>query len=269
MDHPLRIALAAAGIALALPAAAQVTFYEHEDFGGRSFTTREAAENLRGSGFNDRASSVVVHGSSRWEVCEDTDRGGRCVVLRPGPYPTLGAMGLNDRISSVRALGSRDRVDQARYAPPAPDYRRRPGERLFQAEVTSVHAVLGAREQRCWIDREQVPPEQRSRSNVPAALAGAVIGAVLGHQVGGGSGRDLATVGGAVAGGYAGSRVGGGGEPGPAQYRDVQRCNEVSAAARPDYWDVTYDFRGHEHRVQLMTPPGKTVTVNRQGEPRQ
>jgi uncharacterized protein YcfJ len=269
MSNTLRIALAAAGIALAVPAAAQVTFYEHENFGGRSFTTRDATENLQGSGFNDRASSVVVHGNGRWEVCANANREGRCVVLRPGPYPTLGAMGLNDRISSVRALRSRDRIDDARYAPVAPDYRRRRGERLFEAEVTSVHAVLGERDQRCWIEREQVAAQQRSHSNVPGALAGAVIGAVLGHQVGGGSGRDLATVGGAVAGGYVGSRTGRSGEAGPAPYRDVQRCNQVSAAARPDHWDVTYDFRGQEHHVQLMTPPGRTVTVNRQGEPRQ
>jgi uncharacterized protein YcfJ len=37
---------------------------------------------------------------------------------------------------------------------------------------------------------------------------------------------------------------------------------------RADYWDVTYEFRGDEHRVQLSAPPGRTVTVNAQGEPR-
>ena len=36
---------------------------------------------------------------------------------------------------------------------------------------------------------------------------GAVAGGLLGHQVGGGKGKTLATVGGAVAGGYVGNRV--------------------------------------------------------------
>ena len=38
--------------------------------------------------------------------------------------------------------------------------------------------------------------------------------------------------------------------------------------ARPDYWDVSYDFRGTEHHVQMATPPGPTITVNERGEPR-
>jgi uncharacterized protein YcfJ len=50
--------------------------------------------------------------------------------------------------------------------------------------------------------------------------------------------------------------------------QDVQRCTNVSSGANPDYWDVTYNFRGVEHRVQLSTPPGRTIAVNGNGEPR-
>ena len=32
--------------------------------------------------------------------------------------------------------------------------------------------------------------------------------------------------------------------------------------------DVTYNFRGYEHHVQTTSPPGRTILVNRQGEPR-
>ncbi|MDD5295929.1 MAG: glycine zipper 2TM domain-containing protein [Rhodocyclaceae bacterium] len=38
-------------------------------------------------------------------------------------------------------------------------------------------------------------------------VAGGLLGGILGHQVGGGSGRDLATVAGAVAGGFAGNEI--------------------------------------------------------------
>lgn len=65
----LKSALATAAFAFAAQAAAQVTFYEHEGFEGRSFTTEQQVNNLQRRGFNDRASSAVVL-RGRWEVCE-------------------------------------------------------------------------------------------------------------------------------------------------------------------------------------------------------
>jgi uncharacterized protein YcfJ len=265
--HKMTLALAA-GTAMALPVMAQVTFYEHEGFQGRSFTTERRVDNFDRYGFNDRASSVIVS-NSRWEVCDDAGFQGRCVVLRPGSYSSLGAMGLNDRVSSVRALPRDGDVDESRYAP-APvvdrDYRRRRNERLFEAPVTSVRAVVSQPDRRCWVEREQVT--QESRSSVPAGLAGAVIGGILGHQIGGGTGRDVATVGGAVAGAAVGARISRDHNGQPVTTQDVRRCDTTQAPAAPEYWDVTYSFRGVEHRVQLAAPPGRTVTVNRDGEPR-
>ena len=247
---------------------AQVTFYERERFEGRSFTTEEQVRNFRRYGFNDRASSVVVTGD-RWEVCESARFSGRCAVLRPGRYPSLAAMGLNDRVSSVRTVRGDERIEDRRYAPApvaAYDYRRRGDERLYQANVTSVRAVVGPPEQRCWIEKEQVAQEQ-GKANVPGAIAGALIGGILGHQVGKGRGNDLATVGGAVAGAAVGANVGRG-DGQAASTRDVKRCENVAGKIRPDLWDVSYTFRGQEHRMQVTSPPGRTVTVNERGEPR-
>ena len=246
--------------------AAQVTFYEREGFQGRSFTTEKQVGNLGRAGFNDRASSVVVFGD-RWEVCEDARFGGRCAVLRPGRYPSLAAMGLNNRISSVRDVSRNAQIDNNRYAPaPAAVYdnRRRHDERLYEANVTSVRAVAGAPEQRCWVEQEQVA-QGRSQINVPGAIVGAVIGGVLGHQIGNGRGNDVATVAGAAVGGAVGANVGRGQQT---EARDVQRCENVSGPIRPDYWDVSYNFRGEDHRMQMTTPPGSTVSVNERGEPR-
>ncbi|MET0519762.1 MAG: glycine zipper 2TM domain-containing protein [Burkholderiaceae bacterium] len=39
------------------------------------------------------------------------------------------------------------------------------------------------------------------------AIGGAVVGGILGHQLGGGTGRKIATIGGAAAGGYAGNEI--------------------------------------------------------------
>ncbi len=268
LTSTLKSTLALAALAVAAQASAQVTFYENDGFQGRAFTTNGAVQNFRERGFNDRASSVVVLGSP-WEVCENADFGGRCRVLREGQYPSLAAMGLNDRVSSVRAVSRNARYDDDRYAPPAPpayDNRRRGNERLYQADVTSVRAVVGTPQQRCWVEREQIAPEQRNNS-VPGAIIGAVLGGVLGHQVGGGTGRDLATAGGAVAGAVVGANVGRSSSP-AVQTQDVQRCADEPGGARPGYWDVTYDFRGQSHRIQMTTAPGPTVTVNRHGEPR-
>ena len=220
MNALMKTALAMVTVAIATQAAAEIILYEHDRFQGRSFTTQRQIGNFERAGFNDRASSVMVLGD-RWEVCDDVRFSGRCVVLRPGRYPSLSAMGLNDRVSSVRAVRRDTRIDDDRYAPaptPVYDSRRRRNERLFEANVTSVRAVVGPPEQRCWVEREQVVQDQRS-SNVPAAIAGAVIGGILGHQVGGGRGKDLATVGGAIAGGAVGANVGrSGGAPQPTSH---------------------------------------------------
>ena len=248
----------------------EITFYEQESFGGRSFTTDQALSNFDRADFNDRASSVVVVGGP-WEACEDVRFGGRCMILRPGRYPSFASMGLDNHLSSVRAVSAdaaRQAEDRYRTAPmPVYDSRPRADERLYEADVLSARAVLGTTGQRCWVERAQVAPEQ-SRANVPAAIAGALIGGILGHQVGGGRGKDLATVGGVVAGAAIGANVGRNGQQEPDVGQDVQRCEGTPRQARPDYWDVTYIFRGQEHRIQMSSAPGKTVRVNEQGEPR-
>ena len=116
METRLKSAVAVAALAVAGQALAQVTFYENENYQGRSFTTERQVGDLQRVGFNDRASSVVVQ-DERWEACEDIRFGGRCVVLRPGQYGSLTSMGLSGRIASVRAVERDQRVDDRRYAP--------------------------------------------------------------------------------------------------------------------------------------------------------
>ena len=249
---------------------AQVDLYENEGFQGRSVAARSAVDDFRRVGFNDRASAAVVTGGP-WEVCDDVRFGGRCVVLRPGQYPSLSAMGLNDRVSSARRVAVGVRVDERRYAPlpvVSRDYRRRDSERLFEADVTSVRAVVEDGGRQCWIEPEQVVQEQAT-ANVPGALLGAVIGGILGHQVGGGTGRDVATGIGVVAGAAIGANTGRGDAAQQVVVtQNVQHCARAPGAARPAYWDVTYGFRGQTYKVQMNRPPGRTVTVNEQGEPR-
>jgi len=268
MNSKLRMALGVATLLVATQAAAQITFYEGEGFRGRAFTTSKPVRNFDGSGFNDRASSVVVDRGS-WEVCTDAQFGGRCVILRRGSYDTLGRLGLDNRISSVRPVNESGRPGYVTPEPlpqPTYEYRRRANERVYEVPVTSVRAVVGSPQQRCWVEREQVSDGNRGEANVGGAIAGAIIGGILGHQVGGGRGKDAATAAGAVAGAAIGSNAGRG--DGNTYDRDVRRCASVPNS-RPEYWDVTYVYRGVEHRVQMSSPPGRTILVNRDGVPRQ
>jgi uncharacterized protein YcfJ len=280
MNLQLKSALLTCGLALAVQAAeaSQITFYEGAGYRGRAFTTDRRVENFKSYGFNDRASSVVVD-SGRWQACENTVYTGRCVVLRPGAYDSLKSMGLNDRITSVRLVNDDPRYnngdqrynnDDLRYDyAPTPqssadyEFRRRPNEHVYQAHVTSARAVMGPPDRHCWVEQEQV--RERGDRNVGGAVVGAVIGGVLGHQIGSGTGRTIATVGGAVVGGAVGSNVNRGHDY---STRNVERC-ETSQNDNPDYYDVTYKYRGVEHYAQMTAPPGKTILVNSDGEPRQ
>lgn len=266
------VALSALG--LAGEAAAQVSFYEGEGFRGRVFSARGEVANFDRTGFNDRAMSVVVERGA-WQICDDAYFRGHCEILRRGSYDSLAMMGMNNRISSVRPVGNESRYDNiAPIALPKPlpyptyEYRRRVSERLYEVPIDTVRAVLGQPERRCWVERQQVS-EYSGDANVGGAILGGIIGGVLGHQVGGGRGKDVATALGAIGGAAIGNNAGrSGSSSGRSNYdRDVQRC-ETTASGRPEYWDVSYEFRGVEHRVQMNTPPGRTITVNQRGEPR-
>jgi uncharacterized protein YcfJ len=269
MNLNIKRSLVASSIALAAlstAASAGVTFYENDGYRGRAFTTERQVRNFERVGFNDRASSVVVD-SGRWEVCTDAQFGGSCAVLRRGSYDSLRTLGLNDRISSVRPVSRNAQYDNEPVPLAQPDYqyRRRANERVYEAPVTSVRAVMGTPEQRCWVEREQVS-DGGNNANIGGGIVGAIIGGVLGHQVGGGRGKDVATAVGAVAGGAIGANAGS--NSGGSYSRDVQRCRET-ASGRPAYWDVTYNYRGREHSAQMSSEPGRTIYVNANGEPRQ
>lgn len=165
-----------------------------------------------------------------------------------------------------RQADAAQRLAAAPQMPGAYDYRRLPNEQLYEAQVTSVRAVVGPPQQRCWVDR-QVVESAPAGVNVAGAVVGGVVGGVLGHQIGNGRGQDWATGIGAVGGAVIGANVGRG-APVTAYTQDVQRCATMPASASPDYWDVTYNFRGFEHRAQTTMAPGATILVNAQGEPR-
>ena len=103
-SNTARALLAGLAFAAGAAGAAEMTLYEHANFAGAQLTLRGYTRDIASTGFNDRASSIVVN-SGRWEVCTDADFGGTCMVFTRGEYPVIDGR-LNDRISSAREVGS-------------------------------------------------------------------------------------------------------------------------------------------------------------------
>jgi outer membrane lipoprotein SlyB len=59
----------------------------------------------------------------------------------------------------------------------------------------------------CGTVQEVKEKEKKSKTSGVGMVGGAVVGGVLGNQIGGGTGKTLATIGGAAAGGYVGNKA--------------------------------------------------------------
>lgn len=266
MNRIIKTAFALSTVVLASQAMAQIVLYEGEGFRGRSVVVEREMRNVERRALGNTAASAVVE-RGRWEVCERPRFEGRCAVLRRGNYPDLRGTGLRWEIASIRPAREGRRYDFEPQAAAGGDYayRRRATERTQEVPIRDVRAIMGAANQRCWVERQAVPVANPN-ANIGGAVVGAIVGGILGHQVGGGSGRDLATGAGVVAGAAVGNNMGRNAAPGYAT-QDVQRCQTVQGT--PAYYEVTYNFRGAPHTVQMSAPPaGNTIIVNERGEPR-
>ena len=93
-------------------------------------------------------------------------------------------------------------------------------------------------------------------------LTGAVIGGVLGNQVGGGTGKKLATVAGAAAGGYAGNKVQGNMQAKDTYTTTERRCHTVTDSSEKVIgYDVTYRLGDEEITERMDRRPGNRIPV--------
>ena len=123
-----------------------------------------------------------------------------------------------------------------------------------------------------WVTEPQPQPQPIASSRNYGGLAlGGIAGAVLGHQVGGGRGRDAATAVGAVVGALAGEHLanqnswGGGGyqqASQPQQQRQVQNCRTVNdVQSRLTGYQVEYEYRGQVYNTVTRENPGRTLAL--------
>jgi len=110
-------------------------------------------------------------------------------------------------------------------------------------------------------------PQRSSTGHGPNLLGagiGAVAGGLLGHTVGGGSGKTAATAVGAVAGAFVGNELahrseGAQLDQGAVEVRDCKTVNETQG--RLAGYRVRYEWSGHEFEALVRSEPGKSLPV--------
>lgn len=125
-----------AGAALAVLAAASanaqsITFFSLPNYEGESVTFNGPVQDMRRTGFNDRAMSARVQGE--WDICSDASFGGVCGVLGQD-IPDLRSARMANVISSTRPVLQYERLADGIVLYAEPNFR---GERRYFREPIS------------------------------------------------------------------------------------------------------------------------------------
>lgn len=143
------------------------------------------------------------------------------------------------------------------------------------AKVVDVHPLttrvrVTTPQRECWDETRYEEGGYHAGANgarvAGGTLLGAAIGAVLGHQIGSGRGRDAATAGGAVVGAAIGHRqaMRRHGVPAAPRPYTVQRCEtryNEEWQERVDGYRVTYLYHGQRQVTELPYRPGDSIRV--------
>jgi len=167
---------------------------------------------------------------------------------------------------------AQDRYDDG-YGPRYDD--RDAGSAYDYAKVLDVQPLttrvrVSTPQRECWdetrYDEGGYSPGPHGPQVAGSTLLGAAIGAVIGHQIGHGQGRDFATAAGAVVGAGIGHQQGMrryGAVTAPQPYT-VQRCEtryHDEYQDRVDGYRVTYLYHGRRQVTQLPYNPGERIRV--------
>lgn len=142
------------------------------------------------------------------------------------------------------------------------------GPRYAQVlSATPIHESVKTPRQQCRnvtvTHRRPVQDENR----ITGSVLGAVAGGVLGHQIGNGRGKDVATVVGALGGGYAGNQVQGAMQNNDTYTSTQQHCSTVYDKSQKLLgYDVTYKIGDQQGRVRMDKDPGTQIPVDRNGQ---
>jgi len=136
-----------------------------------------------------------------------------------------------------------------------------------QARVVDVLPIrevvrLNTPHQECWT--EEVEHVRHYDDGGTSTVAGSILGGVVGHQFGGGTGRQVATVAGSVLGAVIGHDLGHSHAYDRTYTTMERRCqtvNDYREQERIVGYRVTYDYDGRTYTADMDRHPGRYVRV--------
>lgn len=133
------------------------------------------------------------------------------------------------------------------------------------AQVVAVQPIMqtstrSTPRQVCRDEQVAVPETYKDKHQVGGAVAGGLIGALAGHQIGGGKGKTLATVAGAAGGAFAGHEIQKNHQESNATKTETRNvCRTVTdktSSTKTVGYDVTYTLNGKAGHIRMSHNPG-------------
>ncbi|GLQ91706.1 glycine zipper 2TM domain-containing protein [Dyella acidisoli] len=128
--------------------------------------------------------------------------------------------------------------------------------------TTPVHKTVEHPRQVCQdvvVNHTEPPKDQH---DIAGTAIGAVAGGLLGHMVGHGKGQTVATVVGAVGGGYAGNRIEAAHQQAQVTSTVEHQCNTVNETSSEIVgYDVKYVYNGVTHVTRMDHDPGSHIRL--------
>ncbi len=180
---------------------------------------------------------------------------------------------MNVKFRNAGAAGAALAVLLLAAAPAQADRRGQSGAVYDYAKVIRVEPIVRVvtvttpvRE--CWNETREYAVERGHGNNGGATLFGAILGGVIGHQFGSGSGNDAATAVGALLGAAIGNdaarRAPDRGYERDTYARPVRRCQTNYSSheeERIDGYNVTYRYHGQKYRTRMPYDPGDKLRI--------
>jgi uncharacterized protein YcfJ len=133
------------------------------------------------------------------------------------------------------------------------------------AQVVAVKPVTNSvttskPRQVCQDEQVAVPETYKDKNQIGGAVVGGLVGALAGHQIGGGKGKTLATVAGAAGGAYAGHEIQKRHQENNQTTTETRNvCHTVTdktTSTKTVGYDVTYTLNGKAGHVRMDHNPG-------------
>ena len=128
--------------------------------------------------------------------------------------------------------------------------------------VDPVEKTVQIPRQQCHDELVTHSEPVKDKHQIAGIVSGALLGGILGHQVGDGRGKDLATVAGAAAGAYGGKKTQQEIQKRRTWTTTEQRCEVVmDTKVSTTGYDVRYEINGKVARVRMDYHPGSQIRL--------